>query len=221
MDLQLHGVVGELAPALDRYGYLAVVGMVFVESFGIPAPGQTLLIVGGFYAGAGRLNVVVVAVLGALAAVVGDSVGYVIGRLGGHRLVVRFGRFVLFTERRLAQVEGFFDRHGPQVVAAARFVDGARQFNGMVAGLAGMPWPRFLVFNALGAVLWAGIWTTVGYLAGSHVSAISERFHRYEVSVLIGVGCLVLGVLVYRLGRRRRPGSVETRSASEHRSGKR
>lgn len=204
MNQQLPGIVGTFAPVLDRYGYLAVVGLVFVESFGIPAPGQTVLIVAGAYAGAGHLNVVLVGVLGTLAAVVGDSLGYLIGRLGGRRLVMRFGRFVLLDERRLKQVEGFFERHGAKIVAVARFVDGARQFNGVVAGVVRMPWPRFLVFNALGAVLWAGIWTTVGYLAGSHVDAIYQRVHQYQLYVLIGLGCLVVGLVVYFLGRRRR-----------------
>jgi membrane protein DedA with SNARE-associated domain len=204
VDQQLPGIVGTLAPVLDRYGYLAVVGLVFVESFGIPAPGQTVLIVAGAYAGAGHLNVVLVAVLGMLAAVVGDSLGYLIGRLGGRRLVLRFGRYVGLNEQRLEQVEGFFDRHGAKIVAVARFVDGARQFNGVVAGMVRMPWPRFLVFNALGAVLWAGIWTTVGYFAGSHVDAIYEQVHRYQLYVLIGLGCLVVGLVAYFLVRRRR-----------------
>ena len=204
VDQQLPGIVGTLAPALDRYGYLAVVGLVFVESFGIPAPGQTVLIAAGVYAGAGRLNVFLVGVLGMLAAVVGDSLGYLIGRLGGRRLVLRFGRYVFVDERRLAKVEGFFDRHGAKIVAAARFVDGARQLNGVVAGLVRMPWPRFLIFNALGAVLWAGTWTTVGYLAGSHINAVYERFRQYELYLLIGLGCLVVVLLAYFLWRRAR-----------------
>jgi membrane protein DedA with SNARE-associated domain len=204
VDHQLPGIVGTLAPVLDRYGYLAVAGLVFVESFGIPAPGQTILIAAGVYAGTGQLNVFLVGVLGILAAVVGDSLGYLIGRLGGRRLVLRFGRYVFVNERRLDKLEGFFDRHGAKIVASARFVDGARQLNGVVAGLVRMPWPRFLFFNALGAVLWAGIWTTVGYLAGSHVDAIYERFRQYELYLLIGLGCLVAVLLAYFLWRRSR-----------------
>jgi membrane protein DedA with SNARE-associated domain len=204
VDHQLPGIVGTLAPVLDRYGYLAVAGLVFVESFGIPAPGQTILIAAGVYAGTGQLNVFLVGVLGILAAVVGDSLGYLIGRLGGRRLVLRFGRYVFVNERRLDKLEGFFDRHGAKIVASARFVDGARQLNGVVAGLVRMPWPRFLFFNALGAVLWAGIWTTVGYLAGSHVDAIYERFRQYELYLLIGLGCLVAVLLAYFLWRHSR-----------------
>lgn len=204
VDAQLPGILGTFAPVLDRYGYLAVAGLVFVESFGIPAPGQTILVVGGVYAGAGRLDVVLVGVLGALAAVVGDGIGYWIGRLGGRRLVLRYGRFVLLTQERLRRVEGFFDRHGAKIVAAARFVDGARQFNGVVSGMVRMPWPRFLLFNALGAVLWAGGWTAAGYLAGRHINGIYERIQEYETYLLIGLGCLVVGLVAYALWRRRR-----------------
>lgn len=201
---QLPGIFGSLAPVLDHYGYLAVVGLVFVEGFGVPAPGQTILMVAGVYAGAGRLNIVLVAVLGFLAATGGDNIGFAIGHFGGRRLVLRFGRYIAVTEERLDRAEDFFARHGGKIVPVARFIDGLRQVNGIVAGIAEMPWWRFLAFNALGAALWVGLWTSVGYLAGDHITAIYDEFHRYETYLLIALGVLVVALLARWLWRRHR-----------------
>src|ERR1700716_3142944 len=131
MDTQLPGILGSMGPILDRYGYLAVFAIVFVESFGVPAPGQTILVLAGVYAGAGHLNVVAVALFGLLAAVIGDSLGFLIGRFGGRQLVLRFGRYFFITDERLHKAESFFARHGNKIVATGRFVDGLRQVNGL------------------------------------------------------------------------------------------
>jgi membrane protein YqaA with SNARE-associated domain len=136
----LPGVLASLAPVLDNWGYLAVGGLLLIEDFGIPVPGETVLIAASVYAGAGRLNVVAVGVIALAAAVIGDNIGYLIGRVGGQRLINRFGRYVLLTPARVAKAEAFFTRHGGQIVAVARFIDGLRQANGIIAGLTGMPW---------------------------------------------------------------------------------
>ncbi|HSZ30600.1 MAG TPA: DedA family protein, partial [Pseudonocardiaceae bacterium] len=104
----LPGVFASLAPILVAHGYLAVFGFLFIESFGAPVPGQTMLMAAGVFAGAGKLNVAGVAILGFLAAVAGDNIGYLIGHFGGRRLVLRFGRYVFVTEERLTKAEGFF-----------------------------------------------------------------------------------------------------------------
>ena len=207
MSPGLPGPLAVLAPVLDHYGYLAVAGLVLVESFGVPAPAQTLLIAAGVYAGDGRLNVVLVAVIGFLAAVAGDSIGFWIGRLGGRRLVLRLGRYVFLTEARLDKAEGFFDRHGGRIVAVARFVDGLRQFNGIVAGVVNMRWWRFLVFNMIGAALWSAVWTALGYKAGQHIDRIYDTVSRYQTYFLIVVAVVIV-LLVARLlwkHRRRTP----------------
>ncbi len=199
---QLPGVLADLAPLLDQWGYLAVGGLIFLEDFGIPVPGETLLIAASVYAGAGRLNILVVAGVAFVAAVCGDNVGYAIGRFGGHRLVTRFGRYVLLTPERVAKAEAFFDRHGGQVVTVARFIEGLRQVNGIIAGLAEMPWRRFLAFNALGAALWVGLWVTLGGLAGKHINTIYPAIQRYELYLLAALA-LVAVFLAARHWRRR------------------
>ena len=200
----LPGFLAYLAPVLDSYGYLAVGGLVTLEDFGIPVPGETILVAASVYAGAGRLSIVAVGVVAVLAAIIGDNIGYAIGRFGGRALVLRFCRFVLVTEERLARAEGFFARYGGPIVVIARFVEGLRQLNGIIAGIAEMPWPRFVVFNAIGAALWVGAWTSVGYLAGDHIQVIYAAVTRYSMYALIVLVVVVAAWAIRFLIRRRR-----------------
>ncbi|MGH3856232.1 MAG: DedA family protein [Pseudonocardiaceae bacterium] len=197
MAPEVPGWLASLAPILAAHGYLAVFGFLFIESFGAPVPGQTMLIAAGAFAGAGRLDVAVVIIVGFLAAVAGDNIGYLIGHFGGRTLVLRFGRYVFVTEKRLTKAENFFERHGGKIVAIARFIDGLRQLNGIVAGIAGMPWRRFLVFNALGAAGWVAVWTFIGYFAGGHLTEIHEEFHRYQTLVFCVVGAVIVAAVVH------------------------
>ena len=103
----LPGFLAVLAPPLDRYGYVAVAVLIMVEDFGVPAPGETVLIAAAVYAGTGRLNIVAVGVIAVIAAIVGDNIGYAIGRYGGRALILRYGRYVRLTSERLAKAEGF------------------------------------------------------------------------------------------------------------------
>ncbi len=150
------------------------------------------------YAGAGQLNVVVVGIVALAAAIAGDNVGFAIGHFGGRRLALRWGKYVFLTPHRLDTAEKFFDRHGAKVVTVARFIEGLRQANGIVAGIACMPWWRkFAPFNALGAALWVAVWVTVGYLAGSRIDVLYRTFRRYEIYIGIGVAVL-LGAFIAR-----------------------
>lgn len=186
---------------IDQFGYFGVALIVFVESFGVPAPGETAIIAGSAYAGSGHFNIFLVASVAFFAAVIGDSIGYLIGRRGGRPLVHRFGKYVRLTPERFDKVEGFMSRQGPKVVVIARFVEGLRQFNGIVAGVSGMPFHRFLAWNALGAALWVGIWSTGGYLAGDHIEAIASAISKY---VFLAVAVAVLALIGYVWFRRRR-----------------
>ena len=172
----LPGVFHHLEGTLHDYGYLAVAGFIFFEDFGIPLPGETMLIAAALYAGAGHLNVVLVGLIAFAAAVLGDNVGYAIGHFGGRKLIERVGKYVFITPARLDKAEDFFNRHGGKLVVVARFVEGLRQANGLVAGTIHMHWLKFLACNALGAALWVGVWTTLGYVAGDHVETISRYF---------------------------------------------
>lgn len=200
----LPGVLQNLEPALNNFGYLAVGGLVFLEDFGVPVPGETVLILGAVYAGTGRLNIALVVLIAFVAAVLGDNIGFAIGHFGGRRLAERWGRYVFLTPERLDKAAGFFDSHGGKVITIARFVEGLRQANGIIAGMTGMHWRRFLAFNALGAALWVGVWCSVGYFSGSHINAIYDEVTRYDTYLAILVGVLLLAYIGRRVVRSRR-----------------
>lgn len=200
----LPGVFHHLEPLLNHYGYLAVAALVFVEDFGVPVPGETILIAAAVYAGTGRLNIALVILIGFLAAALGDNVGYALGRYGGRRAVLRYGRFVLLTPARLDKAEGFFDRHGGKVVTVARFIAGLRQANGIIAGLTRMSWWRFVAFNALGAALWVCGWSLVGYLAGSQIQRVYDAITRFGLYGAAVAAVAALGYIALRFKRRSR-----------------
>jgi len=199
----LPGFLNAIAPVLEHYGLLAIGLLILVEDFGVPAPGETILIAGALYAGAGRLNIVAVGVVAFIAAIMGDNIGFAIGHFGGRRLALRWGKYVFLTEERLNKAEAFFDRRGAIVITFARFVEGLRQANGIIAGITGMHWLRFLIFNAIGAALWVGSWVTAGYFAGNHIAAIYHYVNLYSYYALIALVLLALVYVIRRLRRRR------------------
>ncbi|MFI5977559.1 DedA family protein [Streptomyces sp. NPDC051452] len=204
MSAPLPGPLAPLGPLLGHYGYWAVGAVILVEDFGVPAPGETILLAAGVYAGAGRLNIVAVAAIAFAAAVVGDNIGYLIGHLGGRAFVHRWGKYVFLTPERFATAEAFFDRHGGKIVTVARFIEGLRQVNGIIAGTTGMRWRRFLAYNALGAALWVGLWASLAYLAGDHIMAVYEEIRRYQLYFAVGLAVLLAALVVRHLLRRRR-----------------
>jgi membrane protein DedA with SNARE-associated domain len=200
----LPGFLDALASPLQHYGLWAIGFLVLVEDFGIPVPGETILIAAALYAGAGRLNVVAVGVVAFIAAVIGDNIGFAIGHFGGRALALRWGKYVHLTEARLDRAEHFFARHGGKIITISRFVEGLRQANGIIAGVSGMHWRRFLAFNALGAALWVGAWVSIGYLAGNHITAIYNDITKYSYYLLGAVVVLVVGYIVWRVRGRHR-----------------
>jgi membrane protein DedA with SNARE-associated domain len=199
----LPGFLAALDSPLEHYGLWAIALFVFLEDFGIPVPGETVLIAGAVFAGSGRLNIVAVGVVGFLAAVVGDNIGYAIGRFGGRALVERWGRYVFLTEERLDKAERFFERHGGKIIVVARFVEGLRQANGIIAGITGMRWLKFLAFNALGAALWVGTWVSVGYFAGQHITTVYNAITSYSLYAAIAAVVVIAAWLLLRLRKRR------------------
>ncbi len=191
---QIPTIIQSLAPTIDHYGYFALAGLLFLEDFGILVPGETVLIASAFYAGLGQLNIFLVIIVGFAAAVLGDNVGFLIGDYGGRPLVERWGRYVRLSKERLDKAEHYFNRHGGKIVAAARFIDGLRQLNGIIAGISEMRWPKFITFNMIGAALWVGFWSLIGYYGGSHISA----FLKAELYFSLGVVLLIIGRMVYR-----------------------
>lgn len=192
-----------MAPYLDQYGYWAVFGGILLEDFGLPLPGETLLIAGSAYAARGNIDIVWVLALAWVGAVIGDNIGYLIGRFGGRRLALKWGRYVWLTEEKLAALERFFHRYGGEIVIVARFFAGLRQFNGIIAGIAYMEWKRFVLFNILGAFLWVGAWGGAAYFFGHQISTLLAG-HRYASWAALAVVATALLISAYLLIRRRR-----------------
>jgi membrane protein DedA with SNARE-associated domain len=201
---QLPGFLDAVGGQLDHYGYWAVFLLVMIEDFGIPVPGETILIAAAIFAGAGRLNIVAVGVIAFVAALLGDNIGFAIGHFGGRALALRWGKYVGLTEERLVKAEYFFEKHGGKIIVVARFIEGLRQVNGIIAGISGMHWRRFFFFNAVGAGLWVGTWVSLGYFAGNHIGTIYHYITSYSYYVLIAAGVLVVALVVRHVLRRRR-----------------
>ena len=201
---KLPGFLNAVGSQLNHYGYWAVLLLVMVEDFGIPVPGETILIAAAIFAGAGRLNVVLVGVVGFIAAVIGDNIGFAIGHFGGRTLALRWGKYIFLTEERLNKAEYFFEHNGGRIIVVARFIEGLRQANGIIAGISGMHWRRFVFFNAIGAALWVGTWVTLGYVAGNHINTIYHYITTYSYYVLIAVVVLLAAYIIMRVLRRRR-----------------
>jgi membrane protein DedA with SNARE-associated domain len=200
---ELHDAIGLAAPYLNRYGYAAVFGALLLESFGLPLPGEAMLIAGAALAAEGELHLLPLLASAWLAAVLGDNIGFAIGHFGGRRLIVRHGARIGITESRLAAVEMFFQRYGGGVVLVARFFALLRQLNGIVAGSLGMSWWRFLAYNAVGAALWVGAWGIGVYTIGERLGALAPWVHRLGY-LAIGVTALVLAAGIVVHARRRR-----------------
>jgi len=193
----LGGLFEEAQRYVGDYGYTAVFLGVFLESFGLPTPGESLMIAGALFASRGQLNIYWILLLCWIATTAGGNIGYVIGKQGGRPLVLRYGPRVRIKHEHIEQVESFFERHGGAVVLFARFVVVLRQLNGIVAGIVGMSWLRFLIYNAAGAALWVGFWTGLAYYLGRRFREIMAWVSSLEPIVVIIAVTAIAVVLIY------------------------
>jgi membrane protein DedA with SNARE-associated domain len=188
-------------PYLDQYGYWAVFAAILLEDFGVPVPGETLLIAGALLASQGHMHILPLLLIGWIGAVTGDNIGYAIGRFGGRHLLLRYGPYLLVSQRRLEYAEAFFRRRGGVVIVLARFFAVLRQLNGIVAGMARMPWWRFLPYNALGAALWVGFWGTLFYQLAGRAIRIGLAFKKMQVFFVAGLIVVAAAVAIYLVRR--------------------
>ena len=197
-----------LAAIIDlpaNVGYAAVFALIAVETMGIPVPGETALIGAALLAHDGQMDIVWLVVLAAAAAIIGDNVGFAIGRKGGRKLFARPGPFHHHRMKVLEHGEPFFARHGPKAVFLGRWVSGLRIASAWLAGMNRMDWPTFLFWNALGGICWAAS-------IGLGVFFIGHAFEK-----VLGIGGIVaagvvsgalVGFFVWRRVRARRSGEA-------------
>ena len=186
-------------PLLERYGYGAAFAAVIAEGLGIPTPGQTLLMAGALEAAEGRMNIVLLLLVVTTAAVLGNSIGYAIGRWGGRAVLNK----LKVNPQRQQHIDDLFERRGGLVIVLARFLDGLRQLNGIVAGVLQMPWWQFTAYNVAGAILWTCAWGLGTYFLGRDIHFIAAFFHRHA-RLLYVLGVIAFAALVMYLLRLRR-----------------
>ncbi len=191
--------IARVQPLLQRYGYGAAFAAVMVEGMGIPTPGQTLLMAGALEATGGRMNIVLLLFLVTIAATLGNSLGYAIGRWGG-RVVLNKLRV---NPQRQQYLEDLFHRRGGLVILLARFLDGLRQLNGIVAGVLRMPWWTFTAHNVAGALLWSCAWGLGTYYLGRDIHVIAAFFDRHRPLLLALGAAAFIALLAYLLRPRK------------------
>jgi membrane protein DedA with SNARE-associated domain len=171
---------------VETFGYPLLFVVVAAESSGVPVPGETGLITAAVLASRGKLQIELVIAIAAVGAIVGDNIGYVIGRKGGRWLLERPGRFQHQRAQVLESGEPFFARHGPKAVFFGRFILGLRVWASWLAGATRMHWRSFVLWNALGGICWATGIGLIAYFLGTAASNAIEAFGIYGlVAVLI------------------------------------
>jgi membrane-associated protein len=200
-------VIATFLDVAETVGYPVIFALIAIETMGIPVPGETALITAGIVASRGRLEIEVVIAIAAAAAILGDNVGFAIGRKLGRRLLTAPGPLLHHRRQVIAVGEPFFDRHGPKAVFLGRWVTGLRITAAWMAGVTQMRWPTFLFWNALGGIAWATSIGLIAYFVGHSAEKI------IHIAGLGGAAAVVLGGvvlwLVLRARRRRAEELVE------------
>lgn len=178
------GVVGAILGLLQGAGYPGIFAIVGLESAGLPLPGETTLLAASYLAATGSLWLPLVIASAALGAILGDSLGYLVGRKGGRRFFERYGRYVGITEKKLRKADRYFERHGAKTVFFGRFVAVLRVLAGPLAGASRMPYRRFLAANAAGGITWATLMGTLGFFFGKPVAAFLSALGLWALGLV-------------------------------------
>ena len=190
-------ILQTLLDLFAQYGYWVVFFGVMLENAGLPIPGETILLAAGFASALGLFHLPLVMLIAATGAVIGDNIGYWVGRYYGRRFFDRFGKFLFLTPARLARMDAFFARHGSKTIFVARFITGLRVFAALFAGASKMRWRTFFLYNVAGAILWAIVIATVGRLFGDSWPILERWIGRSGVIMLVAV--IVIIVIGWRI----------------------
>jgi membrane protein DedA with SNARE-associated domain len=175
--------------AFQTYGYWGVALAIALESMGVPIPGETALVAAALYAGKTQaLNIWVLIAFASAGAILGDNIGYWVGREIGFRLLLRYGSYIGLTESRIKLGEYLFQRHGGKIVFFGRFIALLRSLAALMAGLNQMSWPRFVIFNAAGGILWASCYGLAAYYFGKQIETLTRP---------VGLTLLVIGTIIF------------------------
>ena len=204
--------IGQLIAGLENivrhYGAFAVTPILAIEAIGAPVPGESLLIFASVLAGRGEMSLPALLIFAWVGSVIGDNLGFLIGRKLGRKTVLRYGAKVGLTNERFSKIEITYVRYGSATVLFARFFSILRQLNGIVAGILGMSWWRFVLFDAVGAALWVTVWVFLPAYFSEHLAFIVTLAHHkiVVVSFLIAVGLIL--VVAFFIRRMRETGGT-------------
>lgn len=188
---------------LGTWGYAAVFLFLAIEASGVPFPGETMLLTAAAYAGAGHLKIGLVIAAAALGAISGDNLGYLIGRTGGRGIILRYGRYIRLDERKLASAQRYYRSHGDKTVFIGRFIAVLRSWSGFLAGLNGMPWRKFVLFDVAGAIVWSTMWGVLAYTLGRNLNLLHRVISYIGIA---GIALVVAGALLLLILRHKRKG---------------
>ena len=205
MTQEMQGTFGNLVAG---YGYGFVFMIVALESLGIPLPGETALVTAAALAALGSLDIYGVVAAAAVGAILGDNAGYWIGRKGGLAVVQRYGRIAGLDEARLERMHAFFDRHGAKTVFIGRFVALLRSWAAALAGVARMPYGTFTLYNALGGVVWAAVFGSLGYLFGRNLPRLERYIGQASLAAVLLIALVVSIAMAERWFRKNRTAVV-------------
>ena len=178
---------------LAQYGYWAVAVALLLENAGLPVPGETILLLASFLSySEHHLRLPYIILIGAMAATLGDNIGFAIGHYGGRRLLARYMRALHISAHVIHSGERIFQKYGSVTVFFARFVAGLRVIAGPLAGVLRMPWKKFTLFNFLGAVLWVAIISVVGFLFGRHWERFMRVVKKLDITILVLLALFIL-----------------------------
>jgi membrane protein DedA with SNARE-associated domain len=201
----IHNSLQLIEQYMLAYGYWAVFFGVMLENAGLPVPGETILLVGGYFAASrpDQFNIIRVMLTAATGAVIGDNIGFAIGHHFGRGFLLRVGRYFFLTPKRFENIEKYFESHGNKTILVARFITGLRVFAALLAGASRkMPWRVFLAYNVAGAILWAIVITSLGYLFGASLPLLVKWVGRSGTILLVAL--LVFAVIAWHLRRRKK-----------------
>jgi membrane protein DedA with SNARE-associated domain len=187
--------LAKVQPLLDRYGYAAAFAANMAEGMGIPMPGQILLILGALAATKGQMNITLLLFFVLVGTIFGNSIGYAIGRWGGRAVLEK----LKVNPQRQRRCEEVFAERGGLVILLARFLDGLRQLNGIVAGVTRMPWGKFTAYNIAGALLWTCAWGLGAYYFGQDIHVIAAFFHRHRRLLYVLSATAFVALMLYLL----------------------
>ncbi|MEM8830132.1 MAG: DedA family protein [Cyanobacteria bacterium P01_G01_bin.19] len=184
------------------YGYWTVFLGIAIENMGIPLPGETIVIIGGFLAGSGELNYWLVLASAIAGAVLGDNFGYWVGRVGGWQLLVKVGNIFRIQEQQLEQVKDRYSQNAAQAVFFGRFVTLLRIFAGPLAGVTQMPYKQFLLCNLGGAALWSATIVSLAYFLGKIITLeeIVTWVAQFGIAALL---LIIIAFVAWEYGQKR------------------